>query len=89
MGSYVYYRTHLYLVHQMSWAGGTNTHRIIRGGPDGPVIMAVVLGNGGSVKDIETTAKRIYNKINRIYYFYYPCMIAEEIIWSIIDRKKT
>ena len=89
IGSYVHYRRNLYLVHKKSWAGDDIYHKIIRGGPDGPQIVIAVLGNGGNMIDVENKAKEISNKINRIYYFYYPCMITEEIIWNIIDRKRT
>ena len=51
--------------------------------------MVAILSNGGNMIDVENKARELANKVNRIYYFYYPCMIAEEIIWSIIDRKRT
>jgi hypothetical protein len=86
---YIHYRNNLYLVHEKNWVGDTIYHKIVRGGPDGPVIMVTVLSNGGNMADIENTAKSLSNKINIIYYFYYPCMVAEEIIWNIIDRKRT
>jgi hypothetical protein len=85
---YVHYRKNLYLIHKKSWAGDTIYHKIIRGGPDGPVILVTVLSNGGNMADVENTAKNLSSKINIIYYFYYPCMIAEETIWNIVDRKK-
>lgn len=83
--SYLHYRKHRYLIHRKSYTGDRNIHRIARGDTDKYALL-LFLG-GKNMDDAFEENKRLNREINFIYYFYYPCSLAEEIIWSIIDGK--
>jgi len=41
--------------------------------------------NGKNTNEVIEAGKKVENKIEVIYYFYYPCSLSEEIFWQIID----
>jgi hypothetical protein len=43
--------------------------------------------NRKSSEDAMKAGEKVEREINFIYYFYYPCSLAEEIIWTVIDGR--
>jgi len=81
---YLHYRKHLYLIHRKFWTNDRKIHRITRGRINEKHLLIMML-NGKNTNEVIEAGKKVENKIEVIYYFYYPCSLSEEIFWQIID----